>query len=94
MSEKQFCARCEYYYSEMFTCPICYGAEQEVLRREAWLNRVRTMYEEKANIWYEGYEYATNDIIKLLEPFFDKAENAETRRLLIMAIALIKGENK
>jgi hypothetical protein len=33
-------------------------------------------------------------IIKLLEPLFDTAENAETRRLLIMAIALIKGENK
>jgi hypothetical protein len=33
-------------------------------------------------------------IIKLLEPLFDTAENAETRRLLTMAIALIKGENK
>ena len=33
-------------------------------------------------------------IIKLLEELFEKAENAETRRLLTMAIALIKGENK
>ena len=33
-------------------------------------------------------------IIKLLEELFDTAENAETRRLLTMAIALIEGENK
>jgi hypothetical protein len=33
-------------------------------------------------------------IIELLEPLFDTAENAETRRLLTMAIAAIKGENK
>lgn len=34
------------------------------------------------------------EIIKVLEELFDKAENAETRRLLTMAIALIKVENK
>lgn len=28
MSEKQFCPKCEYYYSEMFTCPICYGEQK------------------------------------------------------------------
>jgi hypothetical protein len=33
-------------------------------------------------------------IIDLLEPLFDMAENAETRRILTTAIALIKGENK
>lgn len=32
MSEKQFCPKCEYYYSEMFTCPICYG-EQKATER-------------------------------------------------------------
>ena len=67
MSEKQFCSKCEYYYSEMFTCPICYGAEQERKRRNAWLLRVQTMYEEKAGIWYEGYEQAFQDIFKLIE---------------------------
>ena len=40
------------------------------------------------------FEIERERIIKLLEPLFDKAENFETRRLLIMAIALIKGENK
>ena len=28
-SERKFCSVCQYYYSEMFTCPICYGAELE-----------------------------------------------------------------
>jgi len=28
-SERNFCSVCQYYYSEMFTCPICYGAELE-----------------------------------------------------------------
>lgn len=32
MSEKQFCSKCEYYFSEMFTCPICYG-EQKATER-------------------------------------------------------------
>ena len=41
-----------------------------------------------------GYSAAEERIIKLLEPLFDKAENAETRRLLTMGIALIKGENQ
>lgn len=31
-----------------------------------------------------------DSIIKLLEPLFDTAENGETRRLLVMAIARIK----
>ena len=34
------------------------------------------------------------EIIKLLEPLFDTAENAETRRLLTMGIVLIKGEHR
>ena len=29
ISERKFCSGCQYYYSEMFTCPICYGAELE-----------------------------------------------------------------
>ena len=45
----------------------------------------------------DGYNKGVKDteerIIKLLEELFDKAENAETRRLLTMAIASIKGEN-
>jgi hypothetical protein len=42
----------------------------------------------------QGATVERERIIKLLEPLFDTAENAETRRLLTMAIALIKGENK
>jgi hypothetical protein len=50
--------------------------------------------------WNQEQEYQAGvrdereRIIKLLEPLFDTAENAETRRLLTTAIALIKGENK
>ena len=34
MPSKKFCKKCEYYYSEMFTCPICYGeakAEKRII---------------------------------------------------------------
>ncbi len=49
----------------------------------------------------EAYDYGKQDgaaeervrIVKLLEPLFDKAENAETRRLLTTAIALIEEKN-
>ena len=50
--------------------------------------------------WNQEQEYQAGirtereRIVELLEPLFDKAENAETRRLLTMAIALIKEENK
>ena len=40
---------------------------QERERREAWLNRVRTWYQAKADIWYEGYETAEIRIVKMLE---------------------------
>ena len=32
LSERKYCAIDQFYYSEMFTCPICYGAEQERAR--------------------------------------------------------------
>jgi hypothetical protein len=35
VNEKRFCKKCEYYYSEFFTCPICYGekrAEERILK--------------------------------------------------------------
>ena len=41
-----------------------------------------------------GYRAAEEQIVKSLEELFDKAENAETRRLLTMGIERIKGENK
>ena len=77
------------------------GRKFEVERRGAWLNRVRTWYPEKANIWCEGYEMAVNDIIKLIEEHaLDYAEitcdfnghgvSFDEQGL----IALIKGENK
>lgn len=69
-------------------------AERE--SRNAWLNRVRTWYPEKANIWCEGYEVAVNDIIKLLEDTAIK-NGKGTKAIhwhLDKLIALIKGENK
>lgn len=29
IAERKYCAIDQYYYSEMFTCPICYGAKRE-----------------------------------------------------------------
>ena len=29
LTERSFCEIDQYYYSEMFTCPICYGRERE-----------------------------------------------------------------
>lgn len=29
LNERKYCKPCDYYYSEMFTCPICYGEERE-----------------------------------------------------------------
>ena len=52
---------------QAFTNGINKGRKLEREAHEKWLNRVRTWYEEKQSIWYEGYEYATNDIIKLWE---------------------------
>lgn len=45
-----------------------------------------------------AYEFGRQEreleIVKVLESLFDKAENAETRRLVILAMAAIKGESK
>lgn len=32
LNERKFCKVCEYYYSEMFTCPICYGEARAIER--------------------------------------------------------------
>ena len=29
LNERKYCKVCDYYYSELFTCPICYGADRE-----------------------------------------------------------------
>ncbi len=29
IAERKYCAIDQFYYSEMFTCPICYGADRE-----------------------------------------------------------------
>jgi hypothetical protein len=77
------------------------GRKFEVERREAWLNRVRTWYPEKANIWMEGYETAETRIIKLLETLRCSENGVEhdcTDDLggysVNELIALIKGETK
>lgn len=30
LNERKFCKVCDYYYSEMFTCPICYGEARAI----------------------------------------------------------------
>jgi hypothetical protein len=32
LNERKYCKLCDYYYSEMFTCPICYGDDRAVER--------------------------------------------------------------
>jgi hypothetical protein len=32
LAERKFCEIDQFYYSEMFTCPICYGADRERIR--------------------------------------------------------------
>ena len=29
LAERKYCAIDQFYYSEMFTCPICYGVDRE-----------------------------------------------------------------
>jgi hypothetical protein len=72
------------------------GIETEREDRERWLNRVRTWYQEKADIWYEGYETAEERIVKLLEAecdcaFYEKYE-IPSKCDAHNHIALIKGE--
>ena len=71
------------------------GVRAERERREAWLNRVRTWYPEKTNIWMEGYETAETRIIDLLKELdikvFGRLVYNDSREELI---ALIKGANK
>jgi RNA polymerase subunit RPABC4/transcription elongation factor Spt4 len=50
MSEKQFCPKCEYYFSEMFTCPICYGEQKAT-------ERIIKLLEQEVDIIYE-FAYA------------------------------------
>lgn len=38
LNERKYCKVCDYYYSEMFTCPICFGADRERERIDAILN--------------------------------------------------------
>lgn len=44
LAERKFCEIDQFYYSEMFTCPICYGADRErerILQAvELWRNNL------------------------------------------------------
>lgn len=43
------------------------GIKQEIDRRNAWLNRIRTWHPDKAENWLEGYEAAERRIAQVLE---------------------------
>jgi diphthamide biosynthesis methyltransferase len=32
VNERKYCKPCDYYYSEMYTCPICYGDDRATER--------------------------------------------------------------
>ena len=45
LNERKYCKPCDYYYSEMFTCPICYGEERERERIIKWIEENRSALE-------------------------------------------------
>ena len=51
LAERKFCEIDQFYYSEMFTCPICYGADRERERI------IKLLHEKAAVNWIEALEY-------------------------------------
>jgi hypothetical protein len=47
LNERKYCAIDDYYYSEMFTCPICFGADRERERV------IKLLEEEKKDSWHD-----------------------------------------
>lgn len=50
-------------------CPRCFvfGQTTEQRKRAEWLDRVRTWTPSKHELWLEGYEYAAEKIINMIE---------------------------
>jgi recombinational DNA repair protein RecR len=46
LNEKRFCKKCEYYYSEFFTCPICYGEKRAEERILVLIENVKCNYQQ------------------------------------------------
>jgi hypothetical protein len=63
LNERKYCKPCDYYYSEMFTCPICYGDDRAV-------ERIIKMLEE-ASIGFQQFDSdsvaTTNFLIRLIK---------------------------
>lgn len=52
LNERKYCAIDDYYYSEMFTCPICFGVDRE---RDRILQLIKR-YKYKPGFNYENLE--------------------------------------
>jgi hypothetical protein len=76
LNERKFCAIDDYYYSEMFTCPICYGRQQERQRYREWLERIQTWHPSKAATYFEGVMAEHHRIINLIENDTDMEINS------------------
>ena len=61
LNERKFCKVCDYYYSEMFTCPICYGAERERERI------IKLLEEECYGDWPKVIEMSLSSLIALIK---------------------------
>lgn len=63
LNERKYCKLCDYYYSEMFTCPICFGADRE---RERIINLLEEWGEE-AGCFCCASDVAASEIIELIK---------------------------
>jgi hypothetical protein len=59
INERKYCKPCDYYYSEMYTCPICYGDDRAV-------DRIIKLLEDERSEWL-GHDGECDCRIKGLE---------------------------
>ncbi len=63
IAERKYCAVDQFYYSEMFTCPICYGEQRAI-------DRIVSIIEGLAHIDENGDEMITefkSDLIAVIK---------------------------
>lgn len=61
LNERKFCKPCDYYYSEMFTCPICYGADRERERI------IKLLKDNIGSIEALEYDYFADELAELIK---------------------------
>jgi hypothetical protein len=69
MALDMYCSTHEWSWSagDVSGCPVCLGITLEKARRSDYLARIQTWNPDKVQIYFEGWEAATDLIIKELE---------------------------